>query len=234
MNRRIYLDNNASTPMDPRVLEAMEWALRRHGNPSSIHREGREARALVDEARTAVASLIRCDHHGIVFTSGGTESNNLALMGFARANRPRGHHIVTTSIEHSAVLNSCHQLEREGFEVTYVPPSPAGSIDPSLVESALRPETILVSVMLANNEVGTVQPVREMAALAHTRGIRFHTDAVQALGKIDVCPDELGVDLLVIQGLLGHESVATTEIYTRVSAARQRQAIQALEGRNRA
>ena len=198
MDRRIYLDYNASTPMDPRVFQAVVDALRSYGNPSSIHSEGRDARALVDQARIELAALMRCDHHGIIFTSGGTESINLAVLGYARANQEKGRHIVTSSIEHSAVLNSCHQLEREGFEVTYVAPSSGGTVDPARVEAALRPDTILVSVMLANNEIGTVQPLRELAGLARARGIRIHTDAVQALGKIDVCPGELGADLLSV------------------------------------
>src|SRR5262245_16121811 len=118
---RIYLDYNASTPLDQRVLDAMSEALRLPGNPSSINREGRDARSLVDNARVSVASLLGCDHRGLVFTSGGTESNNMAVMGFARANRSKGNHIVTTAIEHSAVLNACHQLEKEGFAITYLP-----------------------------------------------------------------------------------------------------------------
>lgn len=196
MAQRVYLDHNASTPVDPRVSDAMTNALRLYGNPSSIHREGRDARALVDEARVSVAALLDCDHRGLTFTSGGTESINLAVMGYARANRAAGNHIVTTAMEHSAVLNACHQLEREGFEVTYLQPSVSGLIDPRQVKDALRSNTILVSVMLANNEVGTIQPVREMAEAA--RGVCVHTDAVQALGKIPVSPAALGVSLLSV------------------------------------
>lgn len=196
--KRIYLDYNASTPMDSRVIREIGLALEQAGNPSSVHHEGREARALVDNARVSVAGLMGCDHRGIVFTSGGTESNNLAIMGYARANRSRGNHIITTTIEHSAVLNACHQLEREGFNVTYVQPSSQGMIDPQAVQAALKDETILVSVMLANNEIGTIQPVCEIGALAHAAGIRMHTDAVQALGKIPVSPDALNADLLSV------------------------------------
>lgn len=196
--KRIYLDYNASTPIDPRVAEAVAWALQLRGNPSSIHREGREARSLVDEARASIAALLRCDHRGLIFTSGGTESNNLGVLGFARANRAKGNHIITTAIEHSAVLNSCHQLEREGFEITYVAPSREGMIDPAVIEAAFKAGTILVSVMLANNEIGTIQPVREIADRARAIGIVTHTDAVQAFGKIDVSPQDLGVDLLSV------------------------------------
>ena len=196
--KRIYLDYNASTPMDPRVVREMRSALEQAGNPSSVHHEGREARALVDDARVSIAELMSCDHRGITFTFGGTESNNLALMGYARANRSRGNHIVTTAIEHSAVLNACHQLEREGFNVTYVAPSAEGMIDPRHMRSGVRSDTILVSVMLANNEIGTLQPVAEIAQLAHAAGVRLHTDAVQALGKIAVSPDALNADLLSV------------------------------------
>jgi cysteine desulfurase len=196
MSHRIYLDYNASTPLDPQVNEAMAMAAEKFGNPSSIHQEGRQARALVDQARSSVARLLQCDQRRIVFTSGGTESNNLAIIGTARANRSKGNHLVTCSIEHSSVLNAFHQCEREGFEVTYLPPTSEGLIDPESLRAALRKNTILVSIMMANNEIGTIQPVAELAAIAHQNGTLFHTDAIQALGKIPVHADEIQADLI--------------------------------------
>ena len=198
MNRRVYLDYNASTPVDPRVAREMARVSENFGNPSSIHAEGREARALIDDARLSVGELLRCDHREIVFTSGGTEANNLALLGFARANRQRGNHLITSAIEHSSILNACRQLEREGFQITYVPPTREGLMEISKVEASIRPETILISIMLANNEVGTLQPIAELAKLAHDRGIAIHTDAIQALGKVPVDVETSGVDLLSI------------------------------------
>jgi cysteine desulfurase len=198
MPSRVYLDYNSSTPLDRRVREAMLDAECHFGNPSSIHAEGREARALIDEARLSVARLLGCDHRRLVFTSGGTEANNLAILGAARANKFRGDHLVTTAIEHSSVLNAFHQLEREGFRVTYLAPDHNGLIDPRRVAGALLPETILVSVMMANNEIGTIQEVKEIARLAHEQGVIVHTDAVQALGKIAVQVEEVGADLVSI------------------------------------
>jgi cysteine desulfurase len=198
MSHRIYLDYNASTPLDPEVKQAMSWAEERFGNPSSIHQEGRQARALVDQARSNVARLLQCDQRRIVFTSGGTESNNLAILGTARANRAKGNHLVTCSIEHSSVLNAFHQLEREGFEVTYLPPTSEGLVDPESLRAALRKETILVSIMMANNEIGTIQPVAELAAITHENGSLFHTDAIQALGKIPVDAESIQADLISI------------------------------------
>ncbi|PWT89656.1 MAG: cysteine desulfurase NifS [Acidobacteria bacterium] len=198
MNRRVYLDNNATTPLDPLVQKEMAHALSVHGNPSSIHAEGREARAFIDDARVAVGRLLQCDHRQIVFTSGGTEANNLAVLGAARANADRGRHIITSSIEHSSILNACHQLESEGFEVTYVAPTPDGIIEPKAIAQAIRPGTILITIMMANNEVGTIQPITEIGSLAKQHQILFHTDAVQALGKIPVVIDELNVDLLSV------------------------------------
>lgn len=196
--RRIYLDYNSTTPLEPRVAEAMAKANEVFGNPSSIHADGREARALVDEARSAIARLLNCNHRQIVFTSGGTESNNLAILGAARAASHKGRHVITTAIEHSAVLNPCHQLEREGFQVTYVTPTPEGMIEVGKVKDAIQKDTTLISVLLANNEIGTLQPVREIAAMAQEAGIAVHCDAVQAVGKIPVNVQELGVDLLSI------------------------------------
>ncbi len=198
MSKRVYLDYNASSPLDPRVTAEMSRAMQLFGNASSIHSEGREARALIDEARVHVAELLHCDHRRVVFTSGGTEANNLAILGAARANREKGRHIITSAIEHSSVLGACRHLQTEGFEVSFVSPTPEGIIEVDTVLSAIREDTILISVMMANNEVGTLQPVREMAALAHERGILLHTDAVQALGKVSVDVQNLGADLVSV------------------------------------
>jgi cysteine desulfurase len=197
----IYLDHAATTPVDPRVLEAMlPYFTRSYGNPSSIYALGREARAAVDQARARIARVLNCQAREIVFTSGGTESDNLALKGVAfwHLLHGRGRHIVTTAFEHHAVLHSAEYLERFGFAVTYVRPDREGIVHPEAVAEALRPDTVLVSVMYANNEIGTIQPIREIARLCRERGITFHTDAVQAAGTLPLDVEELGVDLLSV------------------------------------
>lgn len=183
--RTVYLDYNATTPLDRAVRQAMLPFLDGiEGNPSSIHRLGRQARALLDDARERLAACWQCRPGEVVFTSGGTESNNLAILGVARGLRGRGRHLVTTAVEHHAVLRPCEYLaRREGFELTIVPVDHAGRVDPEVVRAALRPETVLVSVMAANNEVGTLQPVGEIGALCRERGVAFHTDAAQCFGK---------------------------------------------------
>jgi len=196
-SRRIYLDNNATTEIADAVRDAMEPYLNgRHGNPSSIHGLGREARSAVETARRSVAGLVGAKPRRVVFTGSGSESINLAIKGVALARRERGRHLVTSTIEHPAVLNSCRALEAMGWEVTRLPVDAAGRLDPTELAGALRDDTVLVTLMAANNEVGTVQPVRELAAVAKERGAVFHTDAVQACGKIPVDVEELGVDLL--------------------------------------
>ena len=181
----IYFDANATTPLDPAVRTAMLPFLgKTFGNPSSIHQIGRAARAHLDAARERMADCWRCQPSEIVFTSGGTESNNLAILGTARLLRSRGRHIITSAIEHHAVLHCCEHLERrEGFEVTYLPVSREGLLVPEALASAIRPDTILVSIMAANNEIGTLQPVVELGAICEARGVVFHTDAVQWFGK---------------------------------------------------
>lgn len=181
----IYFDYNATTPLDAEVRTAMEPCLSQvFGNPSSVHRLGQRARALLDDARDRVARTLGCKPAEIVFTSGGTESNNLAILGVARRYRERGRHIITSSIEHHAVLHTCAYLEqREGFSVTYLPVDSSGRIDPGDLKQAIRPDTILVSLMAANNEVGTLQPVAELGAICRERNVFFHTDAVQWFGK---------------------------------------------------
>ena len=183
--RSIYFDYNATTPLDPGTLEAMLPFLGKdYGNPSSVHHIGRIARAALDEARDRVAEVFACKPTEIVFTSGGTESNNFAILGAGRSRRTKGRHIITSSVEHHAVLHACRYLEsREGFEITRLPVNSEGRVDPDSVAKAIRPDTILVSVMAANNETGAIQPVADIGAVCRARGIPFHTDAVQWFGK---------------------------------------------------
>ena len=183
--RTIYFDYNATTPLDPAVREAMLPYLGEvFGNPSSVHRVGRRARALLDEARDRVARVWDCKPSEVVFTSGGTESSNLAIFGTARLLKGKGRHIVTSAIEHHAVLHPCQYLaNKEGFEVTYLPVDAEGVVSVDAVKAALRPDTILLSIMAANNETGTIQPVAELGAICRERGVVFHTDAVQWFGK---------------------------------------------------
>ena len=197
----IYLDYNGTTPHDPAVVAAMRPFIETEfGNPSSSHWYGIAPKQAVNRARGQVADLLGCRPAEVVFTSGGTESNNHAIAGVARALQNRGRHIVTTAVEHPAVLAVCRDLETRGWSLTVVPVDGLGRVDATRVAAAFRPDTILVSVMHANNEVGTVQPVAEIAALAHQRGILVHTDAAQSVGKIPVNVDDLGVDLLSVAG----------------------------------
>jgi cysteine desulfurase len=192
---RFYFDHNATTPVSPEVLEVyLPVLLEVYGNASSIHHFGQIARQKLETARRQTADLIGCSPKEVVFVSGGTEANNLAIFG----TRPQ--HVVTTRIEHPAVLNPCAQLERQGAEVTYVPVGSTGIVDPDDVRRAIRPDTGLISVMHVNNEIGTIQPVREIAAIARSAGIRLHSDGVQAAGRIPVDVNELGVDLYSISG----------------------------------
>jgi len=198
---RIYLDHNATTPLHPSVLEAMLPFLgERFGNPSSLHWSGREARQGLDRARRSAAALIGAEPAEIVFTASGTEADNLALRGALAAAGPGKRHLVTSAVEHPAVLSTCEDLERGGVEVTRLPVDSAGRVDPAAAEAALRPDTALLSLMLANNEVGTLQPVEEVARAAHARGVRVHCDAVQAAGRVPVDVRALGVDLLSLSG----------------------------------
>jgi len=195
MNRRVYLDHNASTPVHPEVVEAMlPYFAERFGNPSSVHAFGREAREGLETAREQIAHFLRVGKEEIVFTSGGTESDNMAVKGVAMA-RGRGH-IITSRIEHHAVLRTCESLETLGFEVTYLPVDGHGMVDPDEVRRHLRPDTILVSVMHANSEVGTLEPVREIGRVARERGVPFHVDAVQTFGKVPIDLDGASIDLL--------------------------------------
>ena len=201
MSQPIYLDYNATTPIDPSVADAMEPYFRKHfGNPSSTHAYGAMANKAVRKARKQVANLIGCEIDEIIFTSGGSESNNYALKGAALANRDRGNHIITSSIEHPAVLNVCEYLEENDFRVTYLPVDVTGLIDPEAVRNAIEPDTILLSIMHANNEIGTIQPMAEISKIAHARNIIVHSDCAQSVGKVAVNILELGVDLLTIAG----------------------------------
>jgi cysteine desulfurase len=197
--RRIYLDHAATTPTRPEVVKAMlPYFTDAFGNPSSIYFYGQEARGAIEEARTKVAELIGARSEEIIFTSGGTEADNYALKGVAYANEHKGNHIITTSIEHRAVLEVCRFLEGRGFKVTYLPVGKYGLVDPDDVKRAITGKTILISVMHANNEVGTIEPVEEIGKIAREAGVYFHTDAVQTAGHIPVNVDELKVDLLTI------------------------------------
>ncbi|MFJ8528017.1 cysteine desulfurase family protein [Bacillus sp. NPDC094106] len=196
---RIYLDHAATSKLHPEVVEKMiPYMTETFGNPSSIHFYGRQARHAVDEARRVCARSINANPNEIIFTSGGTEADNLALLGVARANRHKGNHIITTKIEHHAILHTCEVLEREGFEVTYLPVDKTGRVQISDVQEAVTDQTILVSVMFGNNEVGTVQPIAEIGELLKEHQAYFHTDAVQAYGLTAIDVKKLGIDLLSI------------------------------------
>ena len=210
--QRVYLDNNATTPLLPEVFEAMRpYFVERFGNASSIHQQGQQARAAVEQARENVAALLGCRATEIVFTSGGTEGDNLAIFGIAGA----GDHVITSTIEHHAVLNACKRLEQMGCEVTYVPVDKHGLVDPAAVAAAIRPTTRLISIMMANNETGVVQPVAEIGKIAQERSVLFHTDAVQAAGKISVNVKEIGCHLLTISGHKLHGPQGTGALYVR-------------------
>jgi cysteine desulfurase len=199
--RRVYLDHAATTSTDPRVVEAMlPYFTEEYGNASSLYTEGVKAKEALEEARKKVGALIHADPREVLFTSGGTESDNLALKGVAFAQRKKGKHILTTAIEHHAILEPCEWLAEQGFEVTYLPVDPTGLVEMDRLEEAIREDTILISVMHANNEIGTIEPIREIGALARERGIPFHTDAIQSVGKIPVDVKEMNVDLLSISG----------------------------------
>lgn len=201
MKKPIYLDYNGTTPLDPEVIAAMRpYMEEEFGNPSSSHWYGIAPKRALAKAREQVAALLNCDPPEIIFTSGGTESNNHAIRGIALANRDKGNHIITCQIEHPAVLEVCRYLEKLGFHITFLPVDEHGVVAVSAVEAAITPQTVLLTIMHANNEVGTVQPIEEIAALANARRITVHTDAAQSLGKIPASVGALGVDLLSVAG----------------------------------
>jgi cysteine desulfurase len=208
--RRFYFDHNATTPVSQSVLEVLVAALLEvPGNASSIHQDGQIAKQRLEMARREVAALLGCEPKELVFTSGGTEADNLAILGSVLANHAPHKHVITTAIEHPAVLNPCRELERVGIAITYVQPGPDGVVDPADIRRALQPETVLVSVMHANNETGTLQPIAQIAAIAHEAGALMHSDGVQAAGKIPIDVQALSVDLYSISG---HKFYATKGI----------------------
>lgn len=195
--KSIYLDHSATTPLDPEVLEAMmPYFTDIYGNSSSVHSQGQQAARALEEAREKVAALLGAKPTELIFTSGGTEANNQAIITYMLNNRGKGNHIITSAVEHHAVLHTCQFLAKQGFELTVLPVNSYGEVEPDTIREALRPDTALVSIMHANNEIGTIEPIKELAAIAHEAGAVFHTDAVQTAGKIPVNVNDLGVDLL--------------------------------------
>ncbi len=216
MMNRIYLDNAATTSLDPDALREMTECLAEcYGNASGIYATGREARRRLEAARKKTAAALGAQAQEIYFTSGGSESDNWAIKGTAFANREKGRHLITSSVEHHAVLRTCQWLEKQGFEITYLPVDGQGRVDPETVRKMIRSDTVLISVMAANNEIGTIQPISEIGEIARKQGILFHTDAVQAVGAMPLNMSEMNVDLMSISGHKFHGPKGTGVLYIR-------------------
>ena len=220
---KVYMDNGATTRVTEPVMAAMQpYFCEIYGNPSSVHGFGREARKAVEAARAQVAKAIGAEPREIYFTGCGTEADNWALRGAAYANIKKGKHIITTNFEHHAILHTCKQLEKEGFEVTYLPVDSDGLVTPEQLEAAIRPDTVLVSIMYANNEVGTIEPIGELAAVAKAHGVLFHTDAVQAIGHVPIDVKAQGIDMLSMSGHKFHAPKGIGALYVRQGVRIQR------------
>ncbi len=229
-----YFDHAATTPVDPRVMERMlPYFSEQFGNASSIYTLGRKSLAALDEAHEQIAEALHCRPTEIIFTGGGSEADNLAIKGIAWAEKRRGNHIITSAIEHHAVLHTCEQLERQGYTVTYLPVDDAGLVDPAAVESAITDQTALVSVMYANNEIGSIQPIAEIGRICHAHRVPFHTDAVQAAGLLDLDVRELGVDLLSLSAHKFYGPKGVGVLYLRQGTRIQPQILGGSQERNR-